>query len=104
MVEIECPFCEQPCRMDAAAFMAEHCTLRCEGCSVEVEVGGLTEPGALALASMWAGLALAYAIPSLPPSSAIIGLAACSYLAAALTARGRVSRRSRLPPRLRDIK
>src|SRR5947199_48976 len=47
---------------------------------------GMLLAGALALASMWAGLALAYAIPSLPPSSAIIGLAACSYLAAALTA------------------
>jgi hypothetical protein len=38
---------------------------------------------------MWGGLALSYAIPSLPPSSAIIGLAAGSYLAAALIARTR---------------
>jgi hypothetical protein len=32
---------------------------------------------------MWAGLALAYAVPSLPPSTAIIGLAAGAYVAAA---------------------
>jgi zinc/manganese transport system permease protein len=45
--------------------------------------------GALALGAMWGGLALAYAIPSLPPSSAIIGLAAGCYLAAAVIARAR---------------
>jgi hypothetical protein len=28
---------------------------------------------------MWAGLALGYAIPSLPPSSAVIGLAGAVY-------------------------
>jgi len=28
---------------------------------------------------MWGGLALAYAIPTLPPSSAIVGLAAGFY-------------------------
>ncbi len=33
----------------------------------------------LAAVSMWGGLALGYAIPSLPPSSAIIGLAAAGY-------------------------
>ena len=37
---------------------------------------GLTLSAGLAVASMWGGLALAYAIPSLPPSTAIIGLAA----------------------------
>jgi zinc/manganese transport system permease protein len=36
----------------------------------------------LALTSLWAGVALAYAVPSLPPSSAIIGVAALTYLAA----------------------
>jgi zinc/manganese transport system permease protein len=50
---------------------------------------GVVLSAGLALASMWAGLALAYAIPSLPPSSAIIGLAATGYLAAALIARAR---------------
>ncbi len=43
---------------------------------------GFALSGAIALGSMWAGLALAYAIPSLPPSSAIIGLAAASYVGA----------------------
>jgi zinc/manganese transport system permease protein len=43
--------------------------------------------GALALGAMWAGLALSYAIPSLPPSSAIIGLAAGCYLVAAVVER-----------------
>jgi zinc/manganese transport system permease protein len=50
---------------------------------------GVLLAGVLALGAMWAGLALAYAIPSLPPSSAIIGLAAGSYLAAAVIARVR---------------
>ncbi len=43
---------------------------------------GLALSGAVAVGSMWAGLALAYAVPSLPPSSAIIGLAAASYAGA----------------------
>ena len=34
----------------------------------------------LAVASLWLGIALAYAIPSLPPSSAIIGVATGIYL------------------------
>ena len=50
---------------------------------------GVALSGALALGAMWAGLALAYAIPSLPPSSAIIGLAAGSYVAAAVIASAR---------------
>jgi zinc/manganese transport system permease protein len=44
---------------------------------------GLALSAALAVAATWAGLALSYAIPSLPPSSAIIGLAAATYLIAA---------------------
>jgi hypothetical protein len=36
---------------------------------------------------MWGGLALSYAISALPPSSAIIGLAASTYAGAALIAR-----------------
>jgi zinc/manganese transport system permease protein len=43
---------------------------------------GLALSAALAVAAMWAGLALSYAISSLPPSSAIIGLAAAAYLVA----------------------
>jgi zinc/manganese transport system permease protein len=48
---------------------------------------GMVLSAAIALGAVWAGLALAYAIPSLPPSSAIIGLAAGSYLGASLVAR-----------------
>jgi zinc/manganese transport system permease protein len=44
---------------------------------------GLALSAAIAVASTWAGLALAYAIPALPPSTAIIGCAAASYLGAA---------------------
>lgn len=40
---------------------------------------GIALAGGIALSAMWGGLALAYAIPSLPPSSAIIGLAASIY-------------------------
>jgi zinc/manganese transport system permease protein len=36
---------------------------------------GIALAACLALAAMWAGLALAYAIPSLPPSSAIVAVA-----------------------------
>jgi zinc/manganese transport system permease protein len=41
----------------------------------------------LAVAAMWGGLALSYTIASLPPSTAIIGLAAAGYAGAALWAR-----------------
>jgi zinc/manganese transport system permease protein len=40
---------------------------------------GLALSALLAVAATWAGLALSYAIPSLPPSSAIIGLCAAGY-------------------------
>ena len=50
---------------------------------------GMVLSAAIALGAVWAGLALAYAIPSLPPSSAIIGLAAAGYLVAALTEHAR---------------
>jgi zinc/manganese transport system permease protein len=43
---------------------------------------GLGISALLALAAMWLGLALSYWIPSLPPSSAIIAVAAISYLLA----------------------
>jgi zinc/manganese transport system permease protein len=40
---------------------------------------GIALAAAFALAAMWGGLALAYAVPSLPPSSAIVGIAALIY-------------------------
>jgi zinc/manganese transport system permease protein len=40
---------------------------------------GIALAGAIALVAMWGGLALAYVIPALPPSSAIVGLAASFY-------------------------
>jgi zinc/manganese transport system permease protein len=48
--------------------------------------GGLALAGLLAVAAMWGGLALAYAIPSLPPSTAIVALAVAGYGVAALFA------------------
>jgi zinc/manganese transport system permease protein len=53
---------------------------------------GLALSAALAIAATWGGLALSYAIPSLPPSTAIIGLAAAAYAAAGLTRRARHKR------------
>jgi zinc/manganese transport system permease protein len=48
---------------------------------------GLALSGALALAAMWAGLALSYFVPSLPPSSMIVSLAVAIYLGAAALGR-----------------
>ena len=50
---------------------------------------GVALAGVLALAATWAGLALAYAVPSLPPSSAIVLLAVGSYAIAVLATRRR---------------
>ncbi|HEY4450722.1 MAG TPA: metal ABC transporter permease [Solirubrobacteraceae bacterium] len=55
---------------------------------------------ALALTAMWCGLALSYAIPQLPPSTAVIAVATAIYLLAfALTAArpARAARASRHP-------
>ena len=52
----------------------------------------LTLSAALAIAAMWAGIALAYAVPVLPPSFTIMAFAATEYALAALTT-------SRKPPR-----
>ena len=57
---------------------------------------GLALSAALAVGAMWAGLALSYAISSLPPSSAIIGLAAGTYGLAAVSSRVRRRRASAL--------
>jgi len=58
---------------------------------------GLALSGALATGAMWGGLALSYVIGSLPPSTAIIGLAAGAYAACAVPAR--IRGRSRQAPR-----
>jgi zinc/manganese transport system permease protein len=51
---------------------------------------GLALSAAIAVGSMWSGLALSYQIPSLPPSTAIVLIAAAVYvLAAAVRARAR---------------
>jgi zinc/manganese transport system permease protein len=54
---------------------------------------GITLSGLLAVLATWGGLALSYAIPSLPPSSAIIGFAAAAYAAATVVARRRPTAR-----------
>jgi zinc/manganese transport system permease protein len=54
---------------------------------------GVAVSAAIAVGAMWGGLALSYAINGLPPSSAIIGLAALAYAASA------GSRRLRAPIR-----
>ncbi|MEO9120273.1 MAG: metal ABC transporter permease, partial [Solirubrobacteraceae bacterium] len=50
---------------------------------------GLALAGGLAVAAMWGGLALAYAVPALPPSTAIIAIAAGAYGVCGLAARRR---------------
>lgn len=47
---------------------------------------GMVFSAAIALASVWGGVALAYAIPSLPAGSAIAGLAVGAFAAASLAA------------------
>lgn len=50
---------------------------------------GFALGGALAMLSLWLGVALAYAVPSLPPSTAIVAVAAAAYAGAALVTRPR---------------
>jgi zinc/manganese transport system permease protein len=50
---------------------------------------GFALSGLFAVVAMWGGLALSYAIGSLPPSSAIIGLAGAGYAVSGLLARRR---------------
>jgi zinc/manganese transport system permease protein len=45
---------------------------------------GMACSAAIALMAMWGGIALSYAIPSLPPSTAIIGLAVGAYALASM--------------------
>jgi zinc/manganese transport system permease protein len=50
---------------------------------------GIALAGALAVVAMWGGLTLAYAIPSLPPSSAVVALAVGIELLSRALAAGR---------------
>ena len=60
---------------------------------------GLAISAGLAIAEMWAGLALAYAAPAMPPSFAIIAVAAAVYLAAFTGSRlGRPQAAAQRPP------
>jgi zinc/manganese transport system permease protein len=47
---------------------------------------GIALGGLFAVAAMWAGLALSYAVPGLPPSTAIVTLAVGIYYASTLVA------------------
>jgi zinc/manganese transport system permease protein len=49
---------------------------------------GIALAAALALVAMWGGIALAYAIPSLPPSTAIIAIAVALYYGSGALAGG----------------
>jgi len=56
---------------------------------------GIALSGAIAVGSMWGGLALSYAISALPASTAVIGLAAAAYAVAAILSRlGRQAQRA----------
>ncbi len=57
---------------------------------------GIALAGLLAVGAMWGGLALGYAVPSLPPSTAIVTLAVGVYAAAA-TAGAWARRHARAP-------
>jgi zinc/manganese transport system permease protein len=50
---------------------------------------GMALSATIALAAMWGGIALSYTIPTLPPSTAIIGLAVGAYALATLVSRVR---------------
>jgi zinc/manganese transport system permease protein len=64
---------------------------------------GMALSAGIALAAMWGGIALSYAIPSLPPSTAIIGLAVGAYALASVASTIAVwtPRRRRDPPKER---
>jgi len=57
---------------------------------------GLALSGALAVGALWLGIALAYSVPSFPPSSAVITVAAAAYLASGAATRLRRREVSRL--------
>jgi zinc/manganese transport system permease protein len=62
---------------------------------------GVALSGAIAVGSMWGGLALSYAISALPASTAVIGLAAGAYAAASLWSRLSGTRRGGAGTRMR---
>jgi zinc/manganese transport system permease protein len=63
---------------------------------------GLALSGGLAVVSVWTGLTLSYLIPALPPSSAIIAIAAGMYLVALILTLDRSVFSGRFrPPRTR---
>jgi zinc/manganese transport system permease protein len=47
---------------------------------------GIAFAGLLAVAAMWCGLALSYAVPGLPPSTAIVTIAVGMYFVSTLMA------------------
>ena len=58
---------------------------------------GLALSGALAIGAIWGGLALSYSVSSVPPSSAVIGIATCAYLVAVIARRIRERGDARAP-------
>ncbi len=56
---------------------------------------GMAISAAIALAAMWGGLALSYSVPTLPPSTAIVGLLVGAYTLASIA--GRAAGRRALP-------
>ena len=60
---------------------------------------------AVSIASMWVGLSIAYAFPSIPPSFGILSVATGSYLVASLATSGRdrLERGTRRRARSRDL-
>jgi zinc/manganese transport system permease protein len=55
---------------------------------------GIALAAALALVAMWGGVTLSYAIPSLPPSTAIVAIAVALYYGSGVLPAGGVGRRS----------
>jgi zinc/manganese transport system permease protein len=53
---------------------------------------GLALAATLAIAAMWIGLGLAYALPLLPPSFTVLAIAATEYALAAAATRARSTR------------
>ncbi len=63
---------------------------------------GLALSGALAVFAMWAGLALSYAVPVLPPSFSIIAVAAAVYAVAFVVTAARRTEAAASPGRARS--
>jgi hypothetical protein len=50
MIELECPWCEEPTRIDLAT-LTETAAVRCDACRVQVDFSGPDQPRAVALAA-----------------------------------------------------